>query len=152
MNMLTLTSRHNTGNKLKNANLLINSNAFTLLEVMIAIAIIAIAFTSLFGSQSHSLSMASESSFNTTAAFLSREKIAEYEAGLIEFISDDGDFGEDFSGYSWKAEVQNANLEKFELLDDLDNPLMKVVLTLSSNDDMYTYTTIYYGRERVSSE
>ena len=79
---------------------------FTLLEVMVAMAIIAIALTAVFGSQSQSLTLASEAKFSTTAAFLAQSKMAEIEAQKPEDLtSDSGDFGEDFPGYLWELSL-----------------------------------------------
>lgn len=121
--------------------------AFTLLEVMIAIAIMAIAFTSLLGSQSQSLSLAIEARFNATASLLAQEKVAEYEAGVAGLVSDEGDFGDDFPGFTWKTEVQEANLGEFEGLDELDQPVQRIDLTISWEGDQFSTTLTYYGRE-----
>jgi prepilin-type N-terminal cleavage/methylation domain-containing protein len=51
------------------------SFGFTLLEVMVAMSIIAIALTAVLGSQSQSVSLASEAKFNTTAPLLAQSKI-----------------------------------------------------------------------------
>ena len=56
------------------------SPGFTLLEVMIALAVISIALMALLGSQSQGLSLANESRFNTTASLLAQGKMAEIEA------------------------------------------------------------------------
>ena len=56
------------------------TSGFTLLEVMVAMAIIAIALTAVLGSQSKSLSLASEAKFSTTVALLAQSKMAEIEA------------------------------------------------------------------------
>lgn len=122
---------------------------FTLLEVMIAIAIIAIAFTSLFGSQSLSLSLAAEAKFNTTASLLLQEKLAEYEAGVVEFVDDEGDFGSDFPGFTWKVEVRDADLGNIEGLEELDIPLQRLDITIAWEDDLFTATHTYYGREKA---
>ncbi len=124
----------------------IDDKAFTLLEVMIAIAIMAIALTSIFGSQSQSLSLALEAKFNTTASFLAQEKLAEYEAGLIDFTSNEGDFGEDFPGFSWKATAQDAMVDNFSDLEALDPPVQRVDLTVSWEGEQYSMTFTYYGR------
>ena len=82
-----------------------HSDGFTLLEVMVAVAIIAIALTTLFASQSQSVSLACESRFNTTAPLLAREKMAEVVvAGLADLNADSGDYGDDFPGYRWRVE------------------------------------------------
>ncbi|MBW1614276.1 MAG: prepilin-type N-terminal cleavage/methylation domain-containing protein [Deltaproteobacteria bacterium] len=79
-------------------------SGFTLLEVMIAIAIIAITLVAVFGSQSQSLSLANEAKFSTTAALLAQNKMAEFEAVNPEDLtSDSGDFGENFPDYHWKV-------------------------------------------------
>lgn len=94
---------------------------FTLLEVMIAIAIIAIALVAVLGSQSQSLSLASEAKFNTTAALLAQSKMAEVEAASPEeLISNSGDFGEDFPDYRWELTVSDVGfLGAEEALDYL---------------------------------
>lgn len=121
-----------------------NRQAFTLLEVMIAIAIMAIALTSLFGSQSQSLSLALEAKFNTTAAFLAQEKIAELEAGLLDLDSGEGDFGEDFPGFNWKADVQTGLFNNFPLIEELDPPVQRVDFTVNWEGDQYSMTFTYY--------
>jgi len=91
------------------------SSGFTLLEVMVAMAIIAIALTAVLGSQSQSVSLAGEAKFNTTAPFLAQSKISELEvADPGELTDDSGDFGDDFPGYTWKTTVQNISFDRPE--------------------------------------
>jgi general secretion pathway protein I len=83
---------------------------FTLLEVMIAVAVIAIALVAVFGSQSQSLTLANEAKFNTTAALLAQKKMAEIEVKRpLEPGSASGDFGEDFPGYEWDLRVDDVS-------------------------------------------
>ena len=87
------------------------SSGFTLLEVMVAIAILAIALMAVFGSQSQSLTLASEAKFHTTGAFLAQSKMAEVEAEAHDNLaSDSGDFGDDFPGYSWDLKVSDVDV------------------------------------------
>ncbi len=82
---------------------------FTLLEVMVAIAILSIALVAVYGSQSQSISLASEAKLNTSAALLAQAKIAEIEAENAENLtSDSGDFGEDFPNYRWDLSVSDV--------------------------------------------
>ncbi|MCF8127272.1 MAG: prepilin-type N-terminal cleavage/methylation domain-containing protein [Deltaproteobacteria bacterium] len=88
-----------------------NRKGFTLLEVMIAAAVLTIALAAVLGLQSRSLSLAAESRFNTTSALLAQEKMAELTVATMgKLISDSGDFGEGFPGYAWQVRVQNADL------------------------------------------
>ncbi len=92
---------------------------FTLLEVMVAMAIIAIALTAVLGSQSQSVSLASEAKFNTTAALLAQSKMAEIRLKKPDdLISDSGDFGEDFPGYLWQVTLNSVNLDNYQGITD----------------------------------
>ena len=79
---------------------------FTLLEVMIAMAILAIALVAVFQSQSQSLSMAGDSRFLTTASLLAQARMAEIETASSAALAEaSGDFGEDFPHYTWHLDV-----------------------------------------------
>lgn len=87
------------------------NTGFTLLEVMIAVTIIAIVLVAVFGSQSQSLSLANDAKFNTTAALLAQSKMAEVETGnSLDLSSTSGDFGEDFPDYQWELNVSEVPL------------------------------------------
>lgn len=89
------------------------TGGFTLLEVMAAVAIIAITLVVIFGSQSQSVSLASEAKFTTTAALLAQSKIAEIEAETAgDLSSNSGDFGEDFPGYHWEFTVSDVGFSE----------------------------------------
>lgn len=114
------------------------SVGFTLLEVMIAMAIIAIALTAVLGSQSQSVSLASEAKFYTTASLLAQSKMAELDVmPEQELMSDSGDFGEDFSGYSWQVSVSDVVLDMPGKVPDY---LKRIDLQISWGDDgIYQY-------------
>lgn len=116
---------------------------FTLLEVMVAIALIAIALTAVLGSQSQSVSLAGEARFNTTAALLARSKMAEIELQDPEDLTaDSGDFSEDFPGYTWNVSVSNAMFDRPENVSD---HLKQVDLTISwGEDEQFKYALRVY--------
>jgi general secretion pathway protein I len=98
---------------------------FTLLEVTVAMAIIAIALTAMLSSQSQSLSLANEAKFSTTATLLAQSKMAEFETLKPEdLVSASGDFGEDFPNYYWEMKVSDVTIpgaeESSEYLKQLD--------------------------------
>ena len=118
-------------------------NGFTLLEVMVAIALIAIALMAVLGSQSQSISLAGEARFNTTAALLAQSKMAEIESqDPDELTADSGDFDEDFPGYAWELAVSNAMLDRPENVSD---HLKQIDLTIAwGEDEQYQYVLRVY--------
>ena len=116
---------------------------FTLLEVMVAMAIIAIALTAVLGSQSQSVSLASEAKFNTTAPLLAQSKIAEIEvAEQDDLAGGSGDFGEDFPGYTWELSVEDIAFEEPENVSDL---LKRIDLKVSWGEEkLYQYRLRLY--------
>ena len=111
---------------------------FTLLEVTVAMAIIAIALTAMLSSQSQSLSLANEAKFSTTATLLAQNKMAEFETVKSEdLVSDSGDFGEDFPNYFWEMKVSDVTISGAEELSD---HLKQIDLKISWGDvDQYQY-------------
>lgn len=120
--------------------------AFTLLEVMIAVSILAIALVALFGSQSRSLSQATEAHFNNVAPMLASLKLAEIQSGIVPLENDEGEFEDDFSDYSFKIEVSDALLESFQTLENIEPPLQQVTLTVSWSETNFTYSLTHYER------
>ena len=130
---------------LLNSACLRENRGFTLLEVLIAISIIAITLTTLFGSQSYSLMIAAETKFNTMASLLSREIISGLESGVVDYGDAEGDFGEEFPGYTWNIEVQEAQLDGVKFESPGEVRLYRVDLTIAWAEDEYVFRTIYYG-------
>lgn len=108
---------------------------FTLLEVMVAVAIIAMTFVSLLGSQSQSISIAGISRFETSAAMLAREKLTELQLdGFDELSSGSGQFEDEFADYSWQIEVRELN-EDASGIADTEGMLKLVSLEVRRGED-----------------
>lgn len=108
---------------------------FTLLEVMVAVAIIAMTFVSLLGSQSQSISIAGISRFETSAAMLAREKLTELQLdGFDELSSGSGQFEDEFADYSWQTEVRELN-EDASGIADTEGMLKLVSLEVRRGED-----------------
>lgn len=122
---------------------------FTLLEIMVAVAIIAISFVSLLGSQSQSISIASISRFEITASMLARQKLAEIQAADFEELStDEGDFEDDFVDFHWQTEVSELTEDETGIIG-ADEMLKVVDLTMSRGDDE---NMVYRIRSIIMSE
>jgi len=126
---------------------------FTFLEVMIAVAVIAIAFVTLIGSQSQSVSIATDSRAAVMASFLAQQKLAEFEStDFDELYSDEGDFDEAFSQFRWKTEV-NILTEDETGIEGSENILKTVDLIISSGDnDQVIYTVRSIVMKKIISK
>jgi general secretion pathway protein I len=116
---------------------------FTLLEVMVAMAFIAITLMAVLDAQSGSLSRACEAKFSTTASLLAQKKIAELEIAKTEDLtSDSGEFGDDFPGYYWKLTTE---MPSFDSNENLSGHLKQIDLTISwGEDELYSYSLRLY--------
>jgi general secretion pathway protein I len=115
-------------------------NGFTLLEVMIAISILAIALTVLLGNQSQSLRLAEESRFAFTASLLIKEKLADFQIAEEELTSTEGDFGDDYPGYFWSVEVETPDFEDYPALAGAEQFIQQIDLKVSTADEKQTLT------------
>jgi len=117
---------------------------FTLLEVMIALAVISIALMALLGSQSQGLSLANESRFNTTASLLAQGKMAEIEAltDQQDLASDSGNFGDEFRDYAWQVSIHDVT---FEGAGKISDRLKRIDLEVRyMQDNRYRYQLRLY--------
>jgi general secretion pathway protein I len=117
-------------------------SGFTLMEVMVAVALIAVALTTLLGSQSQSVSFANSAKFETMAALLARGKMSELiTQGNDELSGTGGDFGEEYPGYAWEAEVSDFTIEGAENVSD---HLKQVDLTVTWGVFSYSLRLYHY--------
>ena len=94
---------------------------FTLFEVMVAIAIIAIALLAIMRSLSMSVRVTGESKNIFIATMLARGEMARIEGqGFPDVGEEKGDFDEDYSNFRWE---KNIGLTEFK-------ELRKVVVTV----------------------
>lgn len=115
------------------------ARGFTLLEVMIAIAILAIALTALLGSQSQSMVAADRANFAVNSSFLARKKMAELLAEGDELSGSSGDFGENYPNYFWRVEFEDADFSEHELLAGIGGLLQRIDLVVHSEDETRSY-------------
>ncbi|MBW2439105.1 MAG: prepilin-type N-terminal cleavage/methylation domain-containing protein [Deltaproteobacteria bacterium] len=115
---------------------------FTLLEVMVAMSIMAIVLVSVYRMHSQTLTMNTANRFYTQAPLLAQSKLAQLEAGGSEIITgDSGDFGEEFPGYSWNVSVEDVSSEA---LGEVASDLKRIDLMVSFNNNEYTYNVRTY--------
>jgi type II secretion system protein I len=90
---------------------------FTLLEVLVSLAIIATVLVSIMRLQTQTIAMNETVRFYSVAPFLAQAKMVEIRMDPQSFLgSDKGDFGGDFSEYTWEIQV----LEQEVVFDQQD--------------------------------
>ena len=115
---------------------------FTLLEVMVALSIIAIVLVSVYRMQAQTVSMNNEVRFYVTAPMLAQIKMAEIESESLEDIGDDsGDYGDEFPDYRWNIVIDDV---ESTALGNIAKNLKKIDLLISFNNDEFTYNLRAY--------
>ncbi|UCD80616.1 MAG: prepilin-type N-terminal cleavage/methylation domain-containing protein [Desulfobacterales bacterium] len=118
------------------------ASGFTLLEVLIAMSIMAIVLVSVYRMHSQTLNMTAASRFYTQAPMLAQSKMSQLEANPSEVIvGDSGDFGEQFPGYSWRVSTEDVSSE---VLGDTAGDLKRIDLTVALNENEYEYSVRAY--------
>jgi general secretion pathway protein I len=94
-----------------------SSRGFTLLEVMVALAILAVAFTSLATLQARNLTLTEEDKSLTRITLAARDLLAQLQAGIVPVEDGEGELGEDHPGWRWKISTQDMELEGLRRLE-----------------------------------
>jgi len=121
-------------------------SGFTLLEVMIALAVMSIVLVSVYRMHSQSLTMNTAARFYTLAPLLAQNKMAELEALSSDgFPNDSGDFGEQYPGYSWQISITDVSSE---VLGEVANDLKRIDLSVSYNNNQFSHSLRTYRFQR----
>jgi len=119
---------------------------FTLLEVMIALAVMSIVLVSVYRMHSQSLTMNTAARFYTLAPLLAQNKMAELETlSSGGFPDDSGDFGEQYPGYSWRTSLAEVSAE---VLGEVADDLKRIDLTISYNNNQFSHSLRTYRFQR----
>jgi general secretion pathway protein I len=115
---------------------------FTLLEIMVAISIIAIVLVSVYKMHAQTVSMNNEVRFYVTAPMLAQLKMAEVDSESLKDMGDDsGDFGDEFPDYRWNIVVDDV---ESAALGNIAKNLKKIDLLISLNNDEFVYNLRTY--------
>jgi general secretion pathway protein I len=119
---------------------------FTLLEVMVALAVMSIVLVSVYRMHSQSLTMNSAARFYTLAPLLAQNKMAELETLSSDgFPDDSGDFGEQYPGYSWRTSLTEVSSE---VLGEVADDLKRIDITVSYNNNQFSHSLRTYRFQR----
>jgi len=115
---------------------------FTLLEIMVALSIIAIVLVSVYRMHAQTVSMNNEVRFYATAPMLAQRKLAEIELESLKDMGDDsGDFGDEFPDYRWNIVIDDV---ESTALGNIAKDLKKIDLLISFNNDEFIYSLRNY--------
>ena len=119
---------------------------FTLLEVMVAMAILAISLTGVYRLQNQTMAMSANARFYSMAPLLAQAKLSEFErTDLSETGNDSGEFGEQFSGYRWTLDTAPVSLD---LLENIPYDMVRIELTITLNDEASYVLRTYHILEQ----
>jgi len=83
-----------------------NPKGFTLLEVMVALAVLAIALTVLLGLRNRDIELRTHAHYMTVASLLAQEKLAEAEIGAFPSVGEqEGGFGNRHPNFNWQRSI-----------------------------------------------
>jgi general secretion pathway protein I len=118
------------------------ASGFTLLEVMVAMAIMAIVLVSVYRMHSQTLTMNTAARFYTQAPMLAQSKLAQLEGDSSGIVAgDSGDFGDKFPGYTWSISTDEVSSEA---LGEIAADLKRIDMRVSFNSDEYVYDVRTY--------
>lgn len=122
------------------------NEGFTLLEIVIALGLIAVALLAVFHLQAQNLDLQSEAQFMTLARCLVQDRISQIlcRESLAEG-TDTGDMGEDFPDFTYQEEISEV--------PDVENLYkVKVGIILErerARKDLWLETYIYKEQEKI---
>ncbi|HIE64569.1 MAG: prepilin-type N-terminal cleavage/methylation domain-containing protein [Nitrospira sp.] len=114
-------------------------SGFTLLEIMIALAVVSISFVVLLGLRNRDIALASYSRHITVSTLLARQKITEVSVeGFPDLGFSEGGFGETYLEFKWRQEVKQT---PFEMVRELD---LSVVWKEGKREEVSRFTVYLF--------
>jgi general secretion pathway protein I len=119
----------------------IQVNGFTLIEIMMAIAVVAIAFVSFYRLFSQAVTADGVSRFYTVAPLLAQQKMADIRRGEGSAGYDGSGSFENYPGYSWQVRTLDVTAQS---LGAAVSDMKQVDITISLNDDARRFSLRAY--------
>ena len=120
----------------------LRGKGFTLIEIMVAIAVVAGAFISIYSLFSHTIRAEGVSRFYTVAPMLAQQKMAEITGGIVSpGFEVSGDF-ENHPEYNWLVSTADVVSDS---LGPAVADMKQVDVTISLDNDVRSYTLRAYA-------
>lgn len=123
-------------------------SAFTLLEVMVAMAVLAIALTALLSSQSRTMFVAEANDFSIMSAHLGFLQMARILDADEPLSAASDTFAEPYKGYAWRVRIEDSVSVAEELLPiSAQAGLQRIELSIIDNrrDESLAITRYRFG-------
>lgn len=115
-------------------------SGFTLIEIMVSLAVLAISLTVLLGLRNRDIALSAYSGHLTEATLLARQRISEISlAGFPELGAREGDFGEEYPNYKWKEEVKQT---PYDVVRELN---LEVLWMEGRREESVRFTTFLFN-------
>ena len=89
-------------------------SGFTLLEIIVALAVLAVALVALLTLRNHDIALQAHAQHLVTATSLAKAKLEEFNrVAETDHTESSGDFGEHYPGYAWNWDVQPTPVPKW---------------------------------------
>lgn len=120
----------------------LKEKGFTLLEVMVAVTIMAIAFTAVLSVHSQTVSMNIASNFHTKAPLLAKKIISEWRSDIIvNGYTDTIEINlDDFPLFNYRLNTRKIDSD-FLFSEKNNNHIVELICNILYNDGEYEYTT-----------
>jgi general secretion pathway protein I len=120
-----------------------STKGFTLLEIIVAMGLIAIALVTVIQLHTHNINLQSESQLISTANFLANIRLSEIQSEQdLQVGTSTGDFGEDHPLFQYKEEIESVV--------DMDN-LYKITVSIYTDEQEtgkeFVYNTYVYRKK-----
>ena len=116
----------------------VDAQGVTLLEVMVALGIVASVLVAVYRLQIQAISMERVSQFYTQAPLLAQKLVAEIELQTPDLPdTEKGDFGDEYPGYTWAFDTEDVQ----DLTDTDDRALLKRIdirIQLNGDENLFT--------------
>jgi general secretion pathway protein I len=117
------------------------SKGFTLLEVMVALAVLATTLTVIYQLHGQTMMISSNARFYNLAPMLAQAKLSELDQSAYQELAESsGDFDEDYPGFKWSVQIEDV---VSDLLENKEYHFTRFEIVVS-NDDGSTYNLRTY--------
>lgn len=121
------------------------NGGFTLLETLIALAILAVALVAVFRLQYQSIDLSAEIAFNANAPFLAEQLLSDLEREGIEGAGNTaGTFAEGMPPYSWQIGIASVALPAGEATPP---ELWKIDIDVASGERLNYHLTTFRQKQ-----